>query len=169
MTMQEMDGNRWKRKGCSIVWSSDLLEPLITEGEAVPLRVVLGWYRTGLPDNPPGDRNPILVGGLQTVLTVLPSTEARFQWLRQHILPLTKDVGNRWAAVGLVFAMDGPGKLFTHNEADDLVYFGRWSDRTEKVAITHAMWAGAATGEGTYQIVVPGTKDVGGYHVIKVS
>ncbi len=167
--MQEMDGNRWKRKGCSIVWSSDLLGPLITGGEAVPLQVLLGWQTTELPEKPPGDRNPILVGGLQTVLTVLPNPEARFQWLRQNIQPLAKDIGNHWAAVGLVFAMDGPGKLFTHNEADDLVYFGRGSDRTEKVAITLAMWAGAATGEGTYQIVVPGTKEVGGYHVIKVS
>ena len=95
-----LDGPFADCKGCSVVWSSDLLGPLITDGEAVPLRVVLGWLKSGLPENPPGDRNPILVSGLQTVLTVLPNPDASFQWLRQHILPLTKEVGNHWAGVG---------------------------------------------------------------------
>lgn len=40
--MQEMDGSSWTRGGCSIVWSPDLLGPLITGGDAVPLRVALG-------------------------------------------------------------------------------------------------------------------------------
>jgi hypothetical protein len=167
--MHEMDGSSWTRKGCSIVWSPDLLGPLITGGEAVPLRVALGWLKTGFPNSPPGDRNPILVGGLQTALTVLPTPDARFQWLRQNVYHLARGVGNRWARVGIVFAMDGPGKLFSLNEADDQVYFGRGSDRTEKVAIASGMWAGAATGAGTFQILLPGSKEVGGYHVIKVS
>jgi len=167
--MHETDGSSWTRKGCSIVWSPELLGPLITDGEAVPLRVALGWLTTGFPDSPPGDRNPILVGGLQTALTVLPTANVRLKWLQQHIFPLAKGVGNHWARVGIVFAMDGPGKLFPLNDSDDLVYFGRGSDRTEKVAITLGMWAGAAIGEGTYQILLPGTKEVGGYHVIKVS
>ena len=167
--MHETDGSNWTRKGCSIVWSPELLGPLITSGEAVPLRVALGWLKTGFPASPPGGRNPILVGGLQTALTVLPTPDARFQWLRQCIYHLARGVGSHWARVGIVFAMVGPGKLFSLNEADDLVYFGRGSDRTEKVAITLGMWSGAATGTGTYQILLPGTKEVGGYHVIKVS
>ena len=38
--MQEMDGSSWKRQGCSIVWSPDLLGPLLREADAVPLRTV---------------------------------------------------------------------------------------------------------------------------------
>ena len=39
--MQEMTGSRWKRTGCSLVWSLELLTPLVTDGDAVPLRVAL--------------------------------------------------------------------------------------------------------------------------------
>ncbi len=167
--MQEMDGSSWKRQGSSIVWSPDLLEPLITEGEAVPLRTVLGWLKTRFPDAPPGDRSLVLVGGLQTVLTALPDVDSRYQWLRQHILPLNRAFASRWGRVGLVFGMDGPAAMFSLNEADDLVTFGRGTDRAKKVLITRGMWNGAATGSGAYQLIVPGKKEVGGYHVQRIS
>ena len=51
--MQEMTANSWKRRGCSIVWSPDLLAALITDTEAVPLRTALSWQRHGLPESPP--------------------------------------------------------------------------------------------------------------------
>ena len=167
--MQEMDGSSWKRQGSSIVWSPDLLGPLITAGEAVPLRTVLGWLTTEFPDSPPGDRSPVLVGGLQTVLVTLPDVDSRYQWLRQHILPLNRAFAARWGRIGLVFGMDGPASMFALNEADDLVCFGRGTDRSKKVLITRGMWNGAATGSGAYQLIVPGTKEVGGYHVQRIS
>jgi len=116
--MQEMDGSSWKRQGCSIVWSPDLLGPLLREADAVPLRTVVGWLDAGLPESPPGDRRTVLVWGLQTVLTILPDAESRYQWLRQHILPLNRTFASQWDRVGLVFGMDGPTRLFTPNEAD---------------------------------------------------
>ena len=61
------------------------------------------------------------------------------------------------------------GSLFSLNEADDLVYFGRGTDRAKKVLITRGMWNGAATGAGAYQLIVPGKKEVGGYHVQRIS
>lgn len=167
--MQEMTGSRWKHRGCSIVWSSELLTPLVTDGDAVPLRVALGWLKTGFPDKPPSHSKAVLVGGLQTVLTLLPTPDSRFQWLQRNVFPLAKGIGNHWAAVGLILAMEGPTSLFTLNEADDLVLFGRGSGRSDKVAITQAMWKGAPTGTGTFQLIVPGTKTVGGYYVDKVS
>lgn len=33
MTTQEMDGSSWKRPGCSIVWSPDLLGPILREAD----------------------------------------------------------------------------------------------------------------------------------------
>ena len=71
--MQEMTGSRWKRTGCSIVWSSELLTPLVTDGDAVPLRVALGWLDTGFPDKPPSHAKAVLVGGLQTAVPRRPS------------------------------------------------------------------------------------------------
>ena len=86
-----------------------LLEPLVTGGEAVPIRVALGWLTTGFPGIPPGDRNSILVAGLQTALTVLPTPQDRFQWLQKHIFPLAKGVGNHWARVGVGWRWRGRG------------------------------------------------------------
>jgi hypothetical protein len=167
--MQDMTGSSWKRRGCSIVWSPELLGPLITEGEAVPLRVVLGWLKLRFPESPPGDRKTILVGGLQTVLYTLSDPSSRYDWLRRHVLPLNRDCASHWGSVGLVFGMDGPASMFTLNNADDLVYFGKGTDLTKKIAITRALWNGAATGTGAYRLIVPGTNEAGGYHVQRIS
>jgi len=167
--MEEMTASSWKRRGSSIVWSLELLGPLITEGEATPLRTVIGWLETGFPNEPPGDRQTILVGGLQTVLEAMPDADTGHEWLRQHILPLCRECGRHWASVALVFAMDGPTRLFTHNEADDLVYFGRGTDRKKLISLTRGVWNGAATGIGAYKLIVEETKEIGGYHVQRIS
>ncbi|MFH0982619.1 MAG: hypothetical protein V2A79_13935 [Planctomycetota bacterium] len=167
--MKEMDSTTWRRSGSSIVWSPELLGPLITTGEALPVRTVLCWMKDGFPDSPPGGGSTMLVGGLQTVLETADGADEAYDWLRANIMPLVRAVQSQWDRVGLVFGMDGPGKLFHHNEADDLVYFGRSRDRTKNIRITLGMWNGAATGEGAYKLIVPGTAEVGGYHVKRVS
>lgn len=167
--MEEMTSLAWQRSGCSLVWSPELLGPLITAADALPLRALLGWVRDGFPEDPPGDRSTVLVGGLQTVLELQPDPDAAHAWLRRHILSACRTFGRHWPSTGLVFGLDGPGRLFTLHEADDLVYFGRATDRAERIKLTWAVWDGAATGPGTYQLVVPGTKEVGGYHVRRVS
>ena len=167
--MREMDSSAWQRMGSSIVWSPALLEPLIPKVEPVPLRVAVGWLQTGFPSDPPGDSQTVLVGGLQTVLETLESVSERYNWLRQNVLPLVRAVQSQWDRVGLVFVMDGPGRLFQLNEADELVYFGRSRVRDENVKITLGIWNGAASGDGAYQLVVTGSKEVGGYHVRRVS
>jgi hypothetical protein len=169
--MKEMTSTAWHRSGSSIIWSPALLGPLVLDGEAVPLRVVVGWTKHGFPDSPPGGRSPVLVGGLQTVLESFPAqaTDAAFKWLRHNIKPLVRAFQRQWDRVGLVFAMDGPEKLFTFNEADDLVYFGRSRERSELVKLTLGIWNGAATGEGAFQLLIPRTKELGGYHVKRVS
>ena len=167
--MQEMTANGWKRRGCSIVWSPELLRDLITGIEATPLHVALEWQRTGLPNDPPNGANTVLVGGLQTVLEVMPDQEAAYKWLRANILPLCRLWSNHWAGVGLVFGMDGPAKLFNLNEADDLVYFGKASEREGKLCLTRAIWNGASTGNGVFKLLPEDSKEVGGFHVIRVS
>jgi hypothetical protein len=111
----------------------------------------------------------VLVGGLQTVLEVMPDQEAAYKWLRSNILPLCRLWSNHWAGVGLVFGMDGPGKLFNLNEADDLVYFGRASERDAKLCLTRAIWNGASTGNGVFKLLADGSKEFGGFHVLRVS
>lgn len=168
--MQEMTSSSWKRRGSSFVWSPELLGPLIIEGDATPLRTVLGWLEAGFPESPPGDRQTILVGGLQTTLeAIMPDVETAYAWLRGNILRLCQECGDRWERVGLVFGMDGPGRLFTYNEADDLVYFGKGTNRSKLLPLTRGIWNGAAIGNGAYKLMVEETKEVGGYHVQRVS
>lgn len=165
--MKEMTASSWKRRGSSIVWSANLLAPLITQGNITPLREVLSWVDSGLPATPPGDSQTILVGGLQTVLESLGSPEERYQFLRTHILKLCQECGDKWDRVGLVFGMDGPGKMFSLNEADDLVYFGKGSNRENLIAISRGMWNGAAT--DAFKLMEDDSKTIGGYHVQRVS
>jgi hypothetical protein len=167
--MQEMTAQSWKRRGCSIVWSPDLLAALITDAEATPLSIALEWQRHDLPESPPGGGKTVLVGGLQTVLEVMPDSGTAYAWLRANILPLCRKWSNHWEGVGLVFGMDGPSKLFQLNEPDDLVYFGRGTDRDTKICLTRAIWNGAATGNGVYKLIAESTKDIGGFHVVRVS
>ena len=167
MSMEEMHSSGWKRSGSSLVWSPELLGPLITDGDAVSLRAALSWMEHGFPDDPPGGSQTILVGGLQTVLDTADSAENAYQWLRDNVLPLVRAVQSQWDRVGLVFGMDGPGKLFHHNEADDLVYYGRSRDRDRNIRITLGIWNGAA--HDAYRLIADGAKEVGGYHVKRVS
>jgi hypothetical protein len=170
-SMHDMTSTAWQRSGSSIIWSPQLLGALVLAQEAVPLRVALSWTKRGFPESPPGGCSTVLVGGLQTVLeSLLPhSPEPAFAWLRLNIKPLVRAFQSHWGNVGLVFAMDGPDKLFTFNEADELVYFGRAKERSEQLKLTLGTWNGAATGEGAYRLVVPETKELGGYHVKHLS
>jgi len=151
------------------VWAPELLSGLIKDTEATPLRVVFEWRQQGLPESPPGGGKTVLVGGLQTVMEVMPDSIAAYAWLRTNILPLCRMWSNHWGGVGLVFGMDGPGKLFQLNESDDLVYFGRGTDRDSKICLTRAIWNGAATGKGVYKLIAESAKEVGGFHVVRVS
>ena len=167
--MEEMTSQSWKRKGSSIVWSRELLTSIILDTEPTPLRTIIKWLNDGFPESPPGNSKTVLVGGLQTVLETMPDSVASYEWLRRYILPLCRKAGHHWSSVALVFAMDGPSRLFTHNEADDLVYYGRGNDRSKQVPISRAIWNGAATGRGAFKLIVEETKEVGGYHVQHVS
>ena len=168
--MKDMDATTWKRKGSSIIWSPDLLGPLITDGSAVPLRTALCWMADGFPDDTPGGGGTVLIGGLQTVLETAGSTEEAYDWLRTNIMPLLRAAQAHWPLVGFVFGMTGPRSLFRLDEGDDLVYFGRSNDRSTNTRITLGIWNGAATGEGAYRLITTGSKkEVGGYHVSHIS
>lgn len=162
-----MTASSWKRRGSSFVWSPQLLGPLIREGNITPLREALSWLKSDWPTTPPGDSRTILVGGLQTVLESITDVEERYAFLREHILKLCQECGDRWDRVGLVFGMDGPSKVFALNEAEDLVYFGKGNDKAKLIAISRGMWNGAAM--DAFKLLEEDEKTVGGYHVQRVS
>jgi hypothetical protein len=166
--MREMTASTWRRTGSSIVWHPDLLADLIRDVEPTPLRVLLGWLKTGFPENPPANKRTVLVGGLQTAVETMMQTmptEGICDWLRANVLATVRAWKSHWPDVGLVFVMDGPASLFEFNEGDEIVYFGRGRDRRKKVKLSLAIWNGAASGAGAYQLLVEKSRDVGGYFV----
>jgi len=168
--MKDMDATTWMRRGSSIVWSAELLGPLITDGSVVPLRTALCWMTDRFPDDTPDGRSTVLIGGLQTILETIGTNVEQYDWLRANIMPFLRAVQGHWPRVGIVFGVTGPRSMFHLNEGDDLVYFGRSKDRNKNVRITLGMWNGAATGEGAYRLMTTGTKkEVGGYHVNHIS
>jgi hypothetical protein len=166
--MQEMTSSTWKRTGSSMIWHPDLLADLVREIEPTPLRTLIGWLKTGFPETPPTGKQTVLVGGLQTTVETMMQTQtpdAVSDWLRQNALASVRAWKSQWPDVGLVFVMDGPASLFEFNEGDELVYFGRGRDRSKKVRLSLAMWNGAASGVGAYQVLVESSREVGGYFV----
>jgi hypothetical protein len=166
--MREMTASTWRRTGSSIVWHPDLLADLVKDIEPTPLRVLLGWLRTGFPEDPPANKRTVLVGGLQTAVETMMQTmptEAVCDWLRANVLATVRAWKSHWPDVGLIFVMDGPASLLEFNEGDEIVYFGRGRDRSKKVKLSLAIWNGAASGAGAYQLLVEKSRDVGGYFV----
>ena len=168
--MQEMTSSTWKRSGSSMVWHPALLADLVVKIEPVPLRTVIGWLRSGFPELTPNGERTVLVGGLQTAVEVMMQTRTPDQvseWLRNNALAVVRAWKSHWPNAGLVFVMDGPESLFEFNEGDEIVYFGRGKDRSKKVKLSQAIWNGAASGAGAYQLPVPDStkREIGGYYV----
>ena len=166
--MQEMTASTWKRTGSSIIWHPELLGDLVRDIEPTPLRTLIGWLKTGFPESPPSGKRTVLVGGLQTAVETMMQSSTPDEvslWLRNHALAVVRAWKSHWPNVGLVFVMDGPATLFEFNEGDEIVYFGRGKDRSKKVKLSLALWNGAASGAGAYQILVEKNKEVGGYFV----
>ena len=59
----------------------------------------------------------------------------------------------------------GTAIQFEFNEGDEIVYFGRGRERAKKAKLSAAIWNGAASGAGAYQILVEDSREVGGYFV----
>ncbi len=166
--MQPMTASKWKRKGSSIIWHPDLLADLVRDIEPTPLRTLIGWLKTGFPENTPDGKRTVLVGGLQTVVETMIQTTPLEQvesWVRANAQAAVRVAQHHWSEVGIVFVMDGPGTLFEFNEGDEIVYFGRGRDRAKKARLSLGLWNGASSGKGAYQVLVESTCEVGGYFV----
>ena len=128
-------GSSWKRQGCSIVWSPGPAAAADYRG-----RCRSSPYRAGMA----GDglsrctaRRPFhwcWWAGLQTVLTSLPDNDSRLSVAPAAHFAAEPGVrppsGAGW---GWSSAWTGRHAMFSLNEADDLVYFGRGTDRSKKV------------------------------------
>ena len=73
--MQEMTASTWQRRGSSIVFSNELLGPLISETSIVSVREVLGWMKSW-PKSVPNNAQTVLLSGLEAVIEVMSQQDA---------------------------------------------------------------------------------------------
>lgn len=166
--MLDIETNRWRRLGSSIVWNSAALAPLLSAGCLVSLRQALSW-RSAWPPAPPSGSDTVLVGGLEACLEVLAPTEAE-QFLRRQIKPLILNFQRRWDQRGLVFGFGAPENAFRVEPANEEILFLR-RDQTH-VRLSFAMWDGSAS-LNLNRLVQPAVGVKGnvtiGYHVQRIS
>ena len=92
-----VNSKMWLRRGTSVVFDKAMLGPLLQENALVPLREALAWIDCWPVRLPVGGRT-ILVGGLDTILEVLPQSEAE-QFARTRIRRLIAEFQDRWTEV----------------------------------------------------------------------
>lgn len=107
--MNRLTFDAWRRQGSSVLFDAELLSPHLHQGHLVSLRQVLCWAEdTGtLPDA----GRTVLVGGLDTVLRVLPPTDAE-QFLQRRIQPLIQRFQRQRGDQGLVFGFNAAPQSF---------------------------------------------------------
>src|SRR5688500_8034795 len=104
--MHEMTASTWKRGGSSMIWHPTLLAELVRDIEPVSLRTLIGWLHDGFPENTPGGKKTVLVGGLQTAVETMMQTKTPADvedWLKQHAMASVRAWKGHWPHVGLVF------------------------------------------------------------------
>ena len=80
--MNEVEGNRWRRLGTSLIWDADALHEAATEGATVSLREALGWTEA-MPAQPPGDARTVVVSFVDKARRPIGVERVPEAWLRR--------------------------------------------------------------------------------------
>lgn len=164
--MREMSSSAWLRQGSSLVFDKESLSPLIGSYSLISLRQALSWMQSW-PSQLPGNRDTVLIGGLETILQVLPPLEAE-DFLRTCVKSFLMEARDRWDRCGLVFGFGSPERAFVITPTDEEVIFIR-GDR-EQIRLSYALWDGTATLNVTRLIRDDGENStIIGYHVPRIS
>ena len=165
--MQEMTASTWQRRGSSIVFSNELLGPLISEAAIVSVREALGWMKSW-PKSVPNNAQTVLLSGLEAVIEVMSQQDAE-EFLSTKIKPFIQEFQSRWDSVGLVFGFGcGPGK-FRLGTFEDVLF--KCPGGVE-IRLSDSLWNGTARRD-MCQIMVENKQtnraEAGGYYVRHVS
>ncbi len=165
--MEDMTSSGWQRRGSSVVFHSSLLGPLIDAGCLVSLREALGWMKAW-PVEPCGNRQTVLVGGLETALEVLEPQEAE-EFLRSRMKAFIHEFQGRWDQRGLVFGFGCPASRFQVDAFEDVRFLGP-GQRSVRLSMT--LWNSSAR-QDMYRILVrdasTGRQEAGGFYVRRLS
>lgn len=135
-----VDSRMWLTRGSSVIFDKVMLGPLLSAGALISLREALSWLRSW-PSAPPHGGKTVLVGGLDTVLEVLPVQDAE-DFVRRNIRPLIAEFQNHWTECGLVFGLNTPAQRIREDPVSEMVYFETRND--ERICLSTELWNGSA-------------------------
>lgn len=158
-----VDSKMWLTRGSSVIFDKVMLGPLLTEGALIPLRQAIGWLSAWPSATPTGGRT-VLVGGLETVLEVLPVRGAE-DLVRRYIRPLIAEFQNRWTECGLVFGLNTEPRRLIEDPVSEMVNFKRRDDM--QICLSTELWNGSAVTDMRRLVRMDraaGQKICGGYY-----
>ena len=156
--MKILSGDRWKRKGITVLWDPAALAQVAKPSEVLTLREFVGlshaWPDT---DALPGGGDSIVVAGLKGALEVLASDDAG-DWLEHDFRRRIIDFQDRYEGeVALVFWFPSNGPPFKMSPADETY---TWSPHARAVLpFGRHLWTGA---ERDVERIVVGDGDADG-------
>jgi hypothetical protein len=166
--MRTLNHDSWRRRGSSVVYSKNMLTPLIESGSMVSLREALSWLNHW-PDDPPGGGSTVLVVGLEACLELMDASEG-YNFLRRTIRPLIIEFQNRWDQRGLVFGFGCSDKKFVVDSQADVIFVGVKDNA--QIRLSNGLWNGAASDE-MYELLDTASSEkvkvIGGFHVRRLS
>jgi len=140
--MNVLTGDRWKRKGITVLWGPAALASVATPAEVLTLRQFVklseAWPDA---DDLPGGGDRLVVAGLKGVLEVLASDEAA-DWLEHDFRHRIIDFQDRYEGeVALVLWFPSNGPPFKMSPADETY---TWSPHGRAVLpFGRHLWTGA--------------------------
>ncbi|MBE7508220.1 MAG: hypothetical protein HS101_18310 [Planctomycetia bacterium] len=135
-----VDSKMWLTRGSSVIFDKIMLGPLLNDGALISLRQALSWL-SSWPSAPPTSGRTVLLGGLDTVLEVLPTRDAE-DFVRRQIRPLIAEFQNRWTECGLVFGMNTPAPRIVEDPVTEMVHFENRDG--ERLCLSTELWNGSA-------------------------
>jgi hypothetical protein len=159
--MDPYSASHWKVKGSSIVYDPKMLGPLLATSMVVPLRVALEWLGNW-PADVPGTNKTLVVGGLDTIIQVLPRDDAEV-FIHQHVRRLIREFQDHCGDnCGLVFGVTVPKDSFYETIHEEVIY--RRPDGID-FPIADAVWNGSAPTDMKRLVRTEGSTTVtGGYY-----
>ena len=159
--MKILSGDRWKRKGITVLWDPAALAQVAKPNEVLTLRE-FARLSQAWPDELPGDGKRIVVTGLKGVLEVL-STDDAAQWLESDFRGLLNEFQKQFQGeIALILWFPSPAPPFKVSAADEAY---SWEPHgRQPLAIGHYLWSGNE--RDLLRVVRDGSTEADGSHWI---
>lgn len=139
--MKVLRGDRWKRRGVTVLWDATSLHSLVDPKDVLTLRQFVSLSESW-PDALPGTGDAIVVAGLKGALEVLSPDEAQ-AWLRDDLRRRIISFQDRYEGeVALVFWFPASKAPFTMSPADEAYTWTAPHGRTP-FPFGRCLWTGA--------------------------